>query len=304
MSKLILESQLTKEQRARFMEAASKGSIFLQSTYRNSLLPPDNWLIYMDDSETCFVPLAHKKWMGVAMVFTPVFFRYTEAVGDLKNFDFKSFLKTLIQRYKLIHINWSGGVTQLKQFEIIPKKHQILNAQPTSYSKLAKRMCNKAVKSGLVVERTKTLKDILAIIQTELSDKNNILSQNDLTTLNRLTKNYTKTDCLGLIGLFIEKQIVGGLVYLKDKERVLYLKGSCDNQYKKNGGMYLLMDYLVQSVDYSQHYFDFGGSNVEGVQQFNYKFGATDEIYHSLIYDKAPWWHKQIRKWRERNKQK
>ena len=304
MSKLILESQLTKEQHMRFLDAASKGSVFLQSTYRHSLLPKDNWLIYMDDAETCFVPLAHKKWMGVPMIFTPVFFRYTEAVGDLNNFVFDSFLKTLIQRYKLIHVNWKGAIEQCKTFQIVPKKHQVLITQPTSYSKLAKRMLNKAVKNGLVVQPTNALKEVLAVIQKELSNNNAILSQKDLLTLNRLTDNYAKTNSLGLVGLFHDNQIVGGLIFIKSKNSTLYLKGACDHQFKTCGGMYLLMDHLVQSVDYSQHYFDFGGSNVEGVQQFNYKFGASDENYHTLIFDKAPLWHKRIRKWRQRNKQK
>ncbi|MCC5924358.1 MAG: hypothetical protein JJT77_11270 [Crocinitomicaceae bacterium] len=302
MSKLIPESQLTKEQQSRFLSAASVGSVFLQSAYRHNLLPPDHWLIYMDEAETYFVPLAHKKWLGVAMIFTPVFFRYTQVVGNLNNFDFKVFSKTLTKQFKLIQINWKGEVERQDQFEISPKKHQVLNAQPRSYSKLAKRMLNKARKSGLAVKNTKELTDILAIIQIELCEKNSILSKNDMHTLKRLTTNNIETKNLSSIALFSDNKVVGGLIYFNYNDTVLYLKGTCISNFKNQGGMYLLMDHLVQSVNYSKNYLDFGGSNVEGVQQFNYKFGASDEIYHALFYDKAPWWHKLIRKWIARNK--
>ena len=76
-----------------------------------------------------------------------------------------------------------------------------------------------------------------------------------------------------------ENQLIAAAFFLKDKETVCYLIGDCNEENKKNGAMFSLMDFAIQHYKNQFKYFDFGGSNVESVATFYKKMGGKDVNY-------------------------
>ena len=76
-----------------------------------------------------------------------------------------------------------------------------------------------------------------------------------------------------------------------------YLLGDSNEDHKKKGVIYGLMDFGIQKAQSKGMLnFDFGGSNIESVADFYKKFGAVDIYYTRVHWDKRPLWFKIIQK--------
>ena len=87
----------------------------------------------------------------------------------------------------------------------------------------------------------------------------------------------------------------GGVFCFQSKTTLIYVKGAVGEAVKQNGGMYLALYAAIEYAKSNKLNFDFGGSNVAGVQRFNYNLGGTDEIYYVQTENNGPAWFKLAR---------
>ena len=110
--------------------------------------------------------------------------------------------------------------------------------------------------------------------------------------------------CLKVLQVVSDHKIVGGILLVTFNESLLYLKGTALPDTKQKGGMYLVMHEAIQKAAVANCKFDFGGSNVSGVQRFNLNLGGKDNIYYRLKWNNSPWWFKLAKKinglWRKK----
>jgi hypothetical protein len=97
---------------------------------------------------------------------------------------------------------------------------------------------------------------------------------------------------------------LGGISLLQNNQKLLYLKGAFEDQAKKNGAMYGAMNHAIQVAHSMNLSFDFGGSRVPGVREFNLTLGGEDVSYDMLSWDNSPRWFKLIKRVKELWKRK
>jgi Holliday junction resolvase len=77
-------------------------------------------------------------------------------------------------------------------------------------------------------------------------------------------------------------------------DKVIYFSfGSANEESKSAGAMYLMVDEIIKRYAQKIAIFDFEGSDVEGIANFNRNFGAKDFVYLRVQKNTLP----RIVKW-------
>ncbi len=74
----------------------------------------------------------------------------------------------------------------------------------------------------------------------------------------------------------------------KDRNAILFFLGIANAHGKAEGAMYFMIDHIFKKYANTATIFDFGGSNVESIANFNKNFGAKDCVYLQVKKNSLP----------------
>lgn len=267
-----------------------EASFFSYSWYLDALA--ENWCILVDDDYSKGIALPYTKRMGVSILYTPIFSRAVHPIGDLTKVD----LETIQRQFPVIEIGTTEALFGIKSERI----HQVIvDFENRKISSQAKRSLKKAKNSLVRLTYSSSYGAIVEAIQLELKDK---FKGVDAARIQRLIQLFAVAEEQGFIKVFEVSDDVetGGIVCLEDDVQVLYLKGACPENLKKNGGMYLALNAGIEYAQSQGKRFDFGGSNVPGVRKFNMNLGGVDQTYYFNEVNNGPVWFNWARKLKNR----
>ena len=248
----------------------------------------ENWCVLVNDNYSAGIALPYSKRLGVETLYTPIFVRYIEWLGDKR--ELKTCETFIRKRFKNIHISMRQKVLGVGYsafvFQVLnPNKERRIGSQ-------AKRMLKKAVKNDIQVTKSNNYLRIFEVINIELKNKITGIDKDSLKTLDRLFEAASKEKVLRSY----EIENCGGIVCLAHEGQMLYLKGTVLSRTKEVGGMYKALNNAINEAHENKMIFDFGGSRVDGVKRFNHNLGGEDVEYYSYKVDKTPFWFKFARR--------
>lgn len=264
---------------------SKSSSFFSYSWYLDATA--ENWSILTDDEYTFGVALPFAVRLGIETLYTPIFVRYLEWMGDNSQQLKAKFLIT--DRFKEINIAFSKPILGENYSEYVFQ--QIDKSSTMELKSQAKRSLAKAEKAGLVIKEQLDFQDVLKVIDYQLKDKFDGINVNSLRTLEKLILAAKQSNHLKVFEVFSDS-CNGGIVCLEDSDNLLYLKGAVDDSTKKQGGMYLAMNTAIKYALENGLDFDFGGSRIKGVRSFNYNLGGKDSVYYGYRINNGPKWFK------------
>lgn len=282
------------------VERSPSSTIFSTSHYLNATCK--DWFAYVDDDYSFGVPVGSKKKLGIQSIYPPYFHRYAEVIGDADSIDQDHFSASLKTQFPT-------GILHFKDdfIQHIPSKSfifQVVSKEDYKLKSQAKRMLKKFKGTALKIEIDNNRSaEVLGLVKQELSKKMDVYAGSSSQGLDNLIADPPENIQLITVALMDQSKLVGGLIGLEYKQTVLYLKGTTTENTKKNGGMYALMDRLINYTHSSEKLFDFGGSRVEGVRFFNTRFNAQDKTYFCYHWDNSPGWYKFLKwmnQWRKK----
>ena len=267
--------------------SAQKASVFSESVYLDATA--ENWLIlYSDDFKSGMAcPYAVKG--GVKILVTPFFNRFMEWVGE--PVPEKELTEKLKSEFPVADLQVGRG------FSLNQRIYQALSPGNLKLNQQAKRSLNKSGQFTVVQEEN--IPEMMDLLQKELQDRIHGINTATLLILEKLVSGY-RGNRLVQLNLVHDTVWLGGIWILESDSRVLYLKGTTNEEAKKSGGMYKLMLYAIEYAHSKEKVFDFGGSNVESVRRFNLNFGAEDVVYSQIRWNHAPFWWRIAKKIRDK----
>ena len=248
----------------------------------------ENWEAVVNDDYTQGMALPYTLRLGKKILYTPIFTTAVEFMGT-----FSGDLVDLIgDRYQSLEFavkqDVFGSPDENYVYQIAPSERK-LGSQ-------GKRHLNKAKKSGFEVIETTEFNRVFELVSNELNGKFTGINDRTLERLNRALINGESEKSLLCFELMHEANFVGGIICLRTKGQLFYLKGTTTEDSKKLGGMYLLLNTAVNYACEKGMNFDFGGSRVPGVQKFNLNLGGEDVNYAYYLKEGGPGWFKALRK--------
>jgi hypothetical protein len=256
----------------------SGGSVFSLSAYLDATA--DNWAVLYNDDLSGGVACPFAVKLGVKVLYAPFFHRYTEWIGE-NGPSGEVLFAAFGQHFPVAEAQFRSTAGD--------KVFQQLSEQDFHPNQQAKRMLKKA--SRYTVSEGRNVPLLIALLRRELSPRIASIDDRSLELLERLVENFDESRLIQL-NLFDGSEWKGGIWLLPFGGRMLYLKGTVENEAKNNGGMYLLMEQGIRMAFARDLVFDFGGSNAQGVRRFNLNWGAKDVAYRSLRWNNAPLWWK------------
>lgn len=232
----------------------------------------EKWGAILDENYTFGFPLPYKNRLLYKKIFQPPFSRNLEFFGDPAKLQEAV---TILSKLGSFHFHFNHSL-DLKQSTRVHQ--QIDFHQDYKYKKNATRILekNKALYQYRLSENTES------ILQLYFENSFNKIKQQQknktfLKQLMTAAVANKKGETLELYSL--DNQLIASAFFLKDKKTVFYLIGDCNEENKKKGAMYVLMDSAIQHYKDTFQLFDFGGSTIESVATFYKKMGGTDVNY-------------------------
>lgn len=267
----------------------SSDDFFSYSWYLDAL--SDNWCVITNEECSKGIAIPFTSKLGVNLGYIPVFSRYTEWLGP----------EPELNAVQLIKSNFKGYDLRCKQqlgleSERLNVHQEIREGSERKLGSQAKRMLKKAEKKEYHILESGDYQFALNLIEDELSGKFKGVDQNAVDRLRELCNKALDQEALKVFTI----EGVGAIICLVSNKKTLYLKGTATEDGKKNGAMYHLMNHAIEFSQKNNSVFDFGGSNVDGVKQFNHNLGGKDVEYFAYSKDSSPFWYKLLRKLKHR----
>lgn len=246
-------------------------------------------------NQTGGMALPFKSKAGVRTLYTPKFCRQIDWIG--KNPPGKEELGKFLKKHFHVADIFMGE--QLLKDEARILIHQ-KKEDSSAYRSQAKRRLKEAKLNDWTIGIGTKLDKAISFLEAELLPHVPSLNKNDFSRLHQLCSKLYQENKLQILELIENQKVHGYLLILQDRDRHIFLKGTCEHRAKQAGGMYFLMDHAISQAKAQDKIFDFGGSRVPGVRRFNKSFGSEDQVYFRYSWNKAPFWYRFIQYFRNR----
>lgn len=267
-----------------FLQNELSSDSFSQTAYFEALCPKWCLLVLRDYEGALIIPYNQKgPWQWVV---TPLYYRASQWLGTWSDAEKVKAIELIQQEFSSGCLNLSDlpNHAETRNYQVIyPKSNS-----STTYNSLAQRMIRKAENHDFNFIQELDIANFSSFLLRELGTKVDSVDSDSVKLLGKLLQSLNENKMLKFEGIVMGGELVAGLVVVELEGRHLYLKGTATDSTKKMGAFYALMHRAIQRAMSNNAIFDFGGSNVEGVAQFNRNFGAEDANYVNLSWGKQP----------------
>ena len=258
--------------------------LFSQTAYFAPLF--EQWCALVLDDYRGVLLIPYKKFGPWQWSFTPMFYRASCWMGAWSEKDQEDALQLLRKSFHFGALN-IGSFDKTLESRI----HQVIlpeSPAQEAYNKLTNRMIRKAQQQEIQLVDTLHIERFVEFLHRELHEKVDGINNDSMRLFTRLLQSLQKQGCLRFEGAVMGGVLVAGILIVEGQGRHLYLKGTATQDTKKLGVYYLLMQRALERAQEKDAIFDFGGSSIEGVAQFNRNFGAEDATYSHFSWGKQP----------------
>lgn len=257
----------------------------------------DNWGCLIKGDYEAVLPIPYTLKMKQKIIYQPFFSReinlFTKEESDNKDLAIEM-INALPKQFNKIDFATSSfsSMTSLGKVDAVFQRLHLKEDYSfirANYSKNAKRLINKAGKFDLSIIDSDNVADFISFFKKYTGNQVDY-NQNNYHKLERLIKYIIEHQKGKLLQVVKDGKVLAQGVFIYQKNKVTYLKGSVNELGKAQGAMFFLMDNVINSsIKKGIEWFDFGGSNIESIAAFYKKFGAEDTVYFRYSRNDLPW---------------
>ena len=247
------------------------------------------WCAVIKEDYSFIFPIPFVKRFGVQRALQQAYSRQMDYIGNSNQF---------LSAIELIKKEFAECELRLTDADpgVADQKFQFLDLNSNyKYKTNAQRLVKKA-NQLFTYEHSDSYRPLLGLYMNNSfkkfhQPKSNLLKLDNL--MNRMIEEKKGM----IINAMNQGELVGSLFLIQDKSTMYYLIGDSEQQGKKDGVMFGLMnEAITHAKEKGLSRFDFGGSNVDSVAQFYKKFGAKDQFYTRITWNNLPFWFKILKR--------
>jgi len=275
------------------------GNIYANYWYLD-VVTENKWDALISDDYKWLMPLPAKKKFGFKYLPTPVFVQQLGIYGPgpFTEEICYNFIKHLDSNFDLIdyQINHYNIFNIFEDFKVKERKNLILKLNPNrdliqkEYSDGIKRKLSKANSNNLKVN----LASIRSIIKLFQDNKEKTLKNwnfKNYTILEQLFHMSSLRKTSICVAVYNEKgNIICGAMILEYKNTATFIFSGNSEEGKEKGALPFLINDYIMNAPKNIFYFDFEGSDNEGLYQFYSGFGAKEYNYLHLKKNNLPFY--------------
>jgi hypothetical protein len=230
------------------------------------------------------MPLTHRKKFFLSYLFQPFF---TQQLGVFSKNESQAllvqeFLNAIPSKFKLIDINLnednSAEGLKAKKNYLLPINESYKDVY-AGFKGQAKRNIKKAKEQGAYLQAL-PYKQVIDFYQKQKGKETKGVKAKDYQTLKQLYKICHKQNNLMAVGIYSTQfGLLASAAFLINGDRVIFHLGTANEKGKKVGAMHFLISSVIAQLAGKNYFFDFEGSEIEGIERFYKSFGALKKSY-------------------------
>jgi len=283
------------------MELAHNGIVYGYSWYLDAVFP--NWSALVSDDYSYIFPITSNRKFRLSYWYSPM---YTMQLGvfstnELSEEVLKQFYTLLPKSIISYDFSVNAKIHQIPEdFKFTLKTCQYIDLT-SSYTELIKdystnliRNLKKAFKANLRIQESNDVASVVSMFRIHRGESIENITEKDYEILYALIENTLRIQKGKIYQVYDKEELLASCFFSYANNRIIYHKGGVNPLGKKLGAMHFLLDYLVQQHAESKLIFDFGGSSISSVKQFNRNFSKKEYTYLQL--QKGNRWIQLVRK--------
>jgi len=241
------------------------------------------------------MPLPVRSKFGFSYLYQPLFCQQLGIFPKPTILILELFYQFLFEKfsYSDVHLNSQNhSVNHVKEIEFLLRQNYLLDLKynykslARSFSTNTKRNIAKSGINNLQYIAGIQLKEYLAFKEANLMVK---VSKKEIEKLKSIISFGQYKGIGEIYGVYSsENELWAAVYFCRWKDRVVYLNAASNNEGKKLGAMYFLLDSFIKTNAEQDLILDFEGSMIPGVARFYSGFGAIPETYFQLKFNRLP----------------
>lgn len=282
----------------------STNSIIYAYSWYLDIVTRKNWDAFVFDDYKAVMPLPSKSKFGVRYLYQPLFTQQLGVFGvNLSTELTNAFMKAVLKEFRFAEYNFNTHNDFQNRPDLFNKSLNLeLNLKKSyseltsSYSQNHKRNIKKAKDYGILISYSVGHEEVVQLFKNGKGNSLGVFNEQAYNTLDLLLLSLSEKNLITVIGAYAKEtnELISGVIFIKDKNRQIFLFSGNNNYSKESGSMHLLVDsFIEQSCGYSE-ILDFEGSNNNNLARFYKGFGSEEEFYFSLQFNNLPFLTKRL----------
>jgi len=278
------------------IEKSTNASVFVYSWYLDVVFPGWSALV-LNDYDAVFV-LTIKSKFAIQYFFHPTFVKHLEiySASAVSKETELEFWKAIPKSVKLVDIHYGLSFPLVNENYIVEKRiyqsvdlnKPYLQIQSEYGSSILKNL-KKSVKAKLSIITSVPNKNIITFYKNNVGGKIPEFKDVEYHLMEKLMDKAIEKNHAFTIGVMDEQNtIVASAFILISKNELYFFKGSASNYGKIIGAMHFLLDAIFKQYAQKDVSFNFAGSSIEGIANFNRSFGGKDFLYLHVVKNNLP----------------
>ena len=267
------------------------GLIYGLSWFLDGLVDKWSGLVWEENGEyTAVFPIPTRRKFGFRYVYPPFFIQQLGLFSQSKTNLIQEHMpiEFLQKNFKFVEVNlnYDSKIGKEKTNLILSLDSNYESIQK-KYSQNHKRNIKKGEKLNLEL-RSESVSNVITLFKTDKGASLKTYSEKDYTNLNTLVNKAEESGHVIVKGVYQTGQLICGGVFMKFKNRIIFLFSGNSKKGKNTGALFFLLNSIITQYANSGFVFDFEGSQNEGLIRFYRGFGAKDENYTFYKHNNLP----------------
>ena len=285
-------NQINNEKWNACIDVASNGLIYGYTFYLDAMCTAWDALVLEDYSAV--MPLPQRKKWSIFYLYHPFAVAQLGLFGRAIDADLLyGFLKKIppLFRYWDMPLNY-GNVFDLPALPLYMRKNYVLSLQQpyeklkAGYRPFIIRNVKKAVAQQCHVEKNIAVDIVITLAQLHKANWGTVTDYEQFKKLYEML--VEKDQAITYAVKAATGAILAAAVFFFSHQRVYYILPGNHVKSKQSGASHLLLDRFIQDYAGQNLLLDFEGSDVPGLQFFYSSFGAVEEPYAAIRYNRLP----------------
>jgi hypothetical protein len=286
---VLSNQQIDKKRWDKTMEISQNGIIYGYSWYLDAVFP--NWSALVSEDYAYVFPITSNRKFGFSYWYSPI---YTMQLGvftsnELSDAVLQLFYEVLPNSIISFDFSVNAKIHRIPDgFNASIKTCQYMDLTSSytelikNYSTNLKRNLKKAKNASLCIKESNDIVSVVTMFRVHRGESLENITEKDYRILYNLIQNALLVEKGKIYQVYLEEELLASCFFSYANNRIIYHKGGVNPKGKKLGAMHFLIDYIVQKNAQTNCIFDFGGSSIPAVKQFNSNFGNSEYTYLQL----------------------
>jgi hypothetical protein len=277
---------------------AENSLIYAYSFYLDSIAP--QWQALIDEEYNWVLPLTSNSKFGIRYLYQP---NFTQQLGVFfkkdANVPWKEIISWLQKKFLFFEVNWNyltPAHLLANSIHYSPGTNFLLNLSDsyngiaTNYHNDLKKNLKQSNKFGLTYQTQLVYeKSIDLYIEHYGSRMPHVTNThyNAFKCICRHAANNNQLVCREVTN--DDNETLAIALLLKDSKRLYNLMNTTTNEGRRMHANHFLIDAIIKEFSHSNLILDFEGSDLTGVRSFYENFGAVNQPYLKIKYNRLPW---------------